>query len=192
MNAEHHASARSSAGGTSSSARSGPSEGTRAKTQTARHCFGWAKKEGCRFPQCAFLHEPAKKYRSGSTAASDGSRSPSAGAGGSQAGTQARGQARHRVVRQLALPLYLATRGGRDSAPSGSTLGRDRAAATRREAPLVHPGVAPVSRSGVVESLKRCLEVWGDLSVTEGGRECLKRTLGCIADAYFELFSVQW
>ena len=150
--------------------------------------FGWAKK-GCRFPQCAFLHDPAKKYLRGSAAASDRSRAP---AGGSQAGTQARGQARHRVVRQLALPLYLATRGGRDSAPSGSTLGRDRAAATRREAPLVHPGVAPVSRSGVVESLKRCLEVWGDLSVTEGGRECLKRTLGCIADAYFELFSVQW
>ena len=94
MNAEHHASTRSSAGGTSSSARSGPSAAKRAKTQTARHCFGWAKKEGCRFPQCAFLHDPAKKYRSGSAAASDGSRASSAGAGGSQAGTQARGQAR--------------------------------------------------------------------------------------------------
>ena len=74
--------------------------------------FGWAKK-GCRFPQCAFLHDPAKKYLRGSAAASDRSRAP---AGGSQAGAQARGQARAQGGSQLALPLCLATRRGAGSA----------------------------------------------------------------------------
>lgn len=89
MNAQHHAGSGSSGGGKSGSSNGGPSSAKRAKTM--RPCFGWSKKEGCRFVNCAFRHDPAKKYGASSAAQSDGDRAPSTGARGSSAGTTARG-----------------------------------------------------------------------------------------------------
>ena len=64
----------------------------------------------------------------------------------------------------------------------------DRAAATWKEAPLVRPGSASVSREGVGGFLKRCLETWKELSVVEGTSESLTRILGGVAEAYFSFF----
>ena len=89
MNAHHHTGSGSSGGGKSGSANGGSSSAKKAKTM--RLCYGWGKKEGCRFQNCAFRHDPAKKYGASNAAQSDGAHTPSTGARGSSAGTTARG-----------------------------------------------------------------------------------------------------
>ena len=103
MNADHHASTRSSAGGTSCSARGGPSAATRAKTQTVS--VGPKRAAASRN-----VHSFTTPRKSTSAAALQHPIDPALQPGGHKPVHKLGDKPGHRVVRQLALPLCLATR----------------------------------------------------------------------------------
>ena len=109
MNADHHASTRSSAGGTSCSARGGPSAATRAKTQTVS--VGPKRAAASRN-----VHSFTTPRKSTSAAALQHPIDPALQPGGHKPVHKLGDKPGHRVVRQLALPLCLATRRGAGSA----------------------------------------------------------------------------